>query len=231
MDAMTASARSAPRAMTAAEAAYGHLRAMILDNHLPPGAQRLEAELAVELGMSRTPVREAMLRLQQDGLVSVTPRHGMRVAPISASDMRDIYDVLESLEPKAAELLARRGLAGEELAPLSRACDAMEAAIAAEDRPAWAAADEAFHRGLAELCGNRRLAAMAMQVWDQSHRARMFTLAMRPLPARSTAEHRATLEAIRAGDADGAREIYRRHRQRGGAELIALIERSGLAWL
>jgi DNA-binding GntR family transcriptional regulator len=223
-------ARPLPRTPTAAEAAYHRLRALILDNHLPPGAQRLEAELAIELGMSRTPVREAMLRLQQDGLVEVTPRHGMRVAPISPADMRDIYDVLESLEPKAAELLARRGL-GAELAPLAAACDAMEAAIAAGDRAAWAAADEAFHRGLAELCGNRRLAAMAMQVWDQSHRARMFTLAMRPLPERSTAEHRATLEAIRAGDADGAREIYRRHRQRGGAELIALIERSGLAWL
>lgn len=228
---MDATARPAARTPTAAEAAYQRLRAMILDNLLPPGTQRLEAELALELGMSRTPVREAMLRLQQEGLVSVTPRHGMRVAPISVADMRDIYDVLESLEPKAAELLARRGLDGAALAPLVEACDAMEAAIASEDRTAWARGDEAFHRGLAELCGNRRLAAMAVQVWDQSHRARMFTLNMRPLPARSTAEHRATLQAILAGDSDGAREIYRRHRQRGGAELIAVIERSGLAWL
>jgi DNA-binding GntR family transcriptional regulator len=216
---------------TAADAAYQRLRAMILDNHLPPGAQRLEAELALELGLSRTPVREAMLRLQQDGLVSVTPRHGMRVAPISPADMRDIYDVLESLEPKAAELLARRNLPEADLVPLLSSCDAMEAAIAQQDRTAWAQADEAFHRGLAELCGNTRLAAMVMQVWDQSHRARMFTLNMRPLPERSTAEHRATLQAIRAGDAEQARESYRRHRQRGGAELIALIERSGLAWL
>lgn len=216
---------------TAAEVAYQRLRTMILDNHLPPGAQWLEAELALELGLSRTPVREAMLRLQQDGLVSVTPRHGMRVAAISPADMRDIYDVLESLEPKAAELLARRNLPEADLAPLLSACDAMETAIARQDRAAWAQADEGFHRGLAELCGNRRLAAMVVQVWDQSHRARMFTLNMRPLPERSTAEHRATLDAIRAGDAESAREMYRRHRQRGGAELIALIERSGLAWL
>ncbi|MFC2998759.1 GntR family transcriptional regulator [Falsiroseomonas tokyonensis] len=229
---MNAALPTAPaRQATAAETAYQRLKAMILDNLLPPGSQRLEAELAVQLGLSRTPVREAMLRLQQDGLVTVTPRHGMRVQPISAADMRDIYDVLESLEPKAAELLARRGLDDAALRPLAEACDAMEAAIAAEDRPAWARADEAFHHGLATLCGNRRLSAMVMQVWDQSHRARMFTLAMRPLPARSTAEHRATLVAIRAGDADGAREVYRQHRQRGGAELIALIERSGLAWL
>jgi DNA-binding GntR family transcriptional regulator len=172
-----------------------------------------------------------MLRLAQDGLVSVTPRHGMRVLPISIADMRDIYDVLTSLEPTAAELLARRSLPAEQLRPLHAACDAMEAAISAEDRAAWAAADEAFHRGLVELCGNRRLAAMAMQVWDQSHRARMVTLNLRPLPAASTAEHRAIMVAIAAGDADCARELYRLHRRRGGAELIALIERSGLAWL
>jgi DNA-binding GntR family transcriptional regulator len=204
---------------------------MILDNALPPGVQRLEAELAMELGMSRTPVREAMLKLQQEGLVAVTPRHGMRVLPLSAADMRDIYDVLESLEPKAAELLARRGLAPAQLAPLHAACDAMDAALQAGDRGAWAAADEAFHRGLLALCGNRRLAAMVGQVSDQSHRARMLTLNLRPLPAASTAEHRAIMVAIAAGDGDGARELFRLHRRRGGAELIALIERSGLAWL
>jgi len=230
---MTATALPAPRMRTptAAADAYQRLRAMILDDALPPGTQRLEAELAVALGMSRTPVREAMIRLEQEGFVTITPRHGMRVLPISVTDMRDIYDVLTSLEPTAAELLARRRLPPAQLAPLHAACDAMAAALDAEDRRAWAAADEAFHRGLVELCGNTRLAAMVMQVWDQSHRARMFTLNMRPLPEASTAEHRAIMQAIAAGDADRARETYRLHRRRGGAELIALIERSGLAWL
>lgn len=228
---MGATPKPVARLPTAAEAAHRRLRAMILDNQLPPGAQRLEAELALELGLSRTPVREAMLRLQADGLVTVTPRHGMRVAAVSPADMREIYDVLESLEPMAAELVARRGLKPAALAPLRRACDAMETALGREDRPAWARADEAFHRGLLDLCGNGRLASMVMQVWEQSHRARMFTLNLRPLPAASTAEHRAITEAIAAGDADGARETFRLHRRRGGAELIALIERSGLAWV
>ncbi|WP_239451476.1 GntR family transcriptional regulator [Elioraea rosea] len=219
------------RPATAAEAAHQRLKQMILDNALPPGTQRLEAELALELGCSRTPIREAMLRLERDGLVAVTPRHGMRVLPVSLADMRDIYDVLESLEPKAAELLARRGLPADELAPLHSACEAMEAALANEDRPAWAKADEAFHSGLVDLCGNRRLAAMVMQVWDQAHRARMLTLNLRPLPAASTAEHRAIMVAIAAGDGDSARELYRLHRRRGGTELMSLIERSGLAWL
>ena len=220
-----------PASLTAAESAYRRVKAMVLDNALPPHSQWLEAELALQLGMSRTPVREAMLRLAQEGLVAVTPRHGMRVLPLSAGDMRDIYDVLESLEPKAAELLARRGVGADLLAPLHAACDAMEAALATGDRLAWAGADEAFHRHLLDQCGNRRLAAMVMQVWDQSHRARMVTLNLRPLPAASTAEHRAMLVAIAAGDGDRARELFRLHRRRGGAELIALIERSGLGWL
>ena len=228
---MMESRAPAPRPPTAAEGAYQRLKPMILDNLLPPGTQMLEAEIALQLGLSRTPVREAMLRLQQDGLVAITPRHGMRVLPISAADMRDIYDVLESLEPTAAELVARRELPDSALRPLEAACEAMEAALTAEDRARWAAADEDFHLTLATLCGNQRLAAMVMQVWDQSHRARMFTLNLRPLPARSTQEHRAMLLAIRAGNGEGARELYRQHRRRGGAELIALIERSGLAWL
>jgi len=222
--------RSPTRPPTAAESAYARLKAMILDNALPPGEQRLEAALALELGLSRTPVREAMVRLAQDGLIAITPRPGMRVLPISTADMRAIYEVLTSLEPTAAELLARRALPPARLRPLHRTCDAMEAALAAQDRVAWAIADEAFHRGLVDLCGNGRLAAMVMQVWDQSHRARLFTLNMRPMPAASTAEHRAVMNAIAGGDGDAARELYRRHRQRGGAELIALIERSGLAW-
>jgi DNA-binding GntR family transcriptional regulator len=225
------SASAGPSGGTASDNAYRRVKAMILDNLLPPHSQHLEAELALRLGMSRTPVREAMLRLAQEGLVAVTPRHGMRVLPISAADMRDIYDILESLEPKAAELLARRQVGSALLAPLHDACDAMEAAIATSDRHAWAAADEAFHRHLLDLCGNRRLAAMVMQVWEQSHRARMVTLNLRPLPAASTAEHRAMLVAIAAGDGDKAHELFRQHRRRGGAELIALIERSGLGWL
>ncbi|MBC9176632.1 GntR family transcriptional regulator [Pseudoroseomonas ludipueritiae] len=219
------------RTPTAADLAHARLKTLILDNHLPPGAQRLESELAVQLGLSRTPVREALVRLEQEGLIAITPRHGMRVLPIAAGDMREIYEVLTSLEPMAAELLARRPEPACGLDRLETACTAMEQALAAQDRTAWAAADEAFHLGLAELCGNRRLAGMVMQVWDQSHRARLFTLNQRPLPVRSTTEHRRVLEAIAAGEAERARELYRRHRHRSGVELVSLIERSGVTWL
>src|SRR4051812_8794246 len=76
---------------------YQRLKQRILDNEYAPGTQVLEQDLASGLGLSRTPVREALIRLQQEGLVEVVPRHGMRVLPLSPRDMREIYTVLTSL--------------------------------------------------------------------------------------------------------------------------------------
>jgi DNA-binding GntR family transcriptional regulator len=210
------------------EVAYQWLRQRILDNEYAPGTQILEQALADQIGISRTPVREALIELQQDGLVEIVPRHGVRILPLSPDDMREIYAILTNLEPMAAEELALRRPSPALIAPLVEACDAMEAAVASADRAAWAKADEKFHLALLELCGNRRLTGIVMAMWDQAHRARMFTLKLRPLPVESTREHRAALEAILAGDAVKAREIYRAHRQRGGDELMKLIERYGL---
>lgn len=217
------------RAPRSTDTVYARLKQHILDNHYPPGAQILESEVAAELNASRTPVREAFVRLQQEGLLEIVPRHGVRISALSPDDMREIYEVLMSLEPTAVELLAARRPGRAELESLIASCDAMEAALAGEpDLQAWAAADEAFHLNLARLCGNKRLAAMIMQVWDQAHRARMFTLSLRPLPVRSTEEHRAVVEAILAGDVERARSIYHAHRKRGGNELTTIIERHGI---
>ncbi len=212
------------------EAAYASIKARILDSDLPPGSHVLEQVLAKEMGMSRTPTREALVRLQQEGLLQIVPRHGVRISTLSPSDMRDIYQVLVSLEPTAIELLTLLRPSREDLAGLVTACDNMERALASDppDLRAWAAADELFHMDLAARCGNRRLASMVMTVWDQAHRARMFTLFMREVPRRSTAEHRAVVEAILAGDPGYARTLYEAHRRRGGEELMAIIERLGL---
>jgi DNA-binding GntR family transcriptional regulator len=216
-------------AQRSTEFAYRLIKQNILDNEYAPGAQILEQDIAAELNVSRTPVREAFVRLKQDGLLEIVPRHGVRISVLSPDDMREIYQVLISLEPMAVELLARRRPSDDELAPLIKACTAMERALAGRkpNLKAWAAADEAFHSNLATLCGNRRLAGMIMTVWDQAHRARMFTLTLRPLPTRSTQEHRDVVEAVRAGDVAGARELYAAHRRRGGDEMMAIIERHG----
>lgn len=209
--------------------AYRRIKEKILDNEYAPGSQILEQDIAAELALSRTPVREALVRLQEDGLLEIIPRHGVRISALSPSDMREIYEVLLSLEPTAIELLASRRPSKDEVAGLIDACDAMERALAKPkpDLKAWVVADESFHINLAQLCGNRRLAHMIMTVWDQAHRARMFTLHLREVPKRSTEEHRAVVDAILAGKAAQARELYTRHRRRGGEELMAIIERYG----
>jgi DNA-binding GntR family transcriptional regulator len=215
----------------AVERVYRTLRSRILDNALPPGHQALEQAIALELGVSRTPVREALIRLHNEGLVEVVPRHGMRVLPVSPDDMAEIYAILTSLESLAAELAAKRRPDTRELAPLEAACREMEAALAADDLDAWAKADERFHLQLVSLCGNRRLAEVVINFWDRAHRARMVTLRMRPRPANSTREHRAVVKAIREGDAAKARDLHRAHRERGAAELTEILKQFRLSSL
>lgn len=222
------STRAAP-GTSLVDVVYGQIRQRILDNVWPPGHRALEQEVALALGTSRTPVREALMRLAGEGLVEVIPRHGMRVLPVSPADMSEIYDILSALECMAAELLARRKPAAAELKPLVDATRAMDKALAAEDLDAWAAADERFHAGLVSLAGNRQLEATVLNYWDRAHRARMFTLRLRPKPVNSTQEHRQMLERISAGDAEGAAKVTRAHRERASRELVALFERYKLA--
>ena len=211
------------------DAAHEQIRRRILDNAWPPGHRMLEQEVALALGMSRTPVREALVRLQAEGLVEVVPRHGMRVLPVSPTDMREIYEILTALECLAAEQLARRRPSDDEMRPLVEATDAMDRALAVDDLDAWARADELFHAQLVALAGNRLLQATVMNHWDRAHRARMFSLRLRPKPVNSTREHRALVERILAGDAEGAERENRAHRERASRELLAIFERYKLA--
>ena len=211
------------------DSAYEQIRRRILDNDWLPGHSALEQEVAAELGMSHTPVREALLRLQSEGLVAVIPRHGVRVLPVSATDMQEIYQILTALECVAAELLAARKPGDKELAPLVDATKAMDKALKADDLDAWAAADERFHQHLVDLAGNRQLQATALNYWDRAHRARMFSLRLRPKPVNSTREHMQMVERLRAGDVEGAARVTRAHRERARHELVAIFERFKLA--
>jgi DNA-binding GntR family transcriptional regulator len=131
----------------------------------------------------------------------------------------------------AAELLAQRKPGDKELKPLVDATKAMDKALKAEDLDAWAAADERFHAHLVELAGNRQLQATVLNYWDRAHRARLFTLRLRPKPVNSTKEHMQMVERFRAGDAEGAARVTRAHRERANRELVELFERYKLAHL
>lgn len=213
--------------LTHSDIAYQRLKKLILDGVLPAGAQLLEQEAAEKLSMSRTPVREAMIRLQQEGIVAIRPRHGMRVLPVSADDMREIYEVLTSLEGTAVAILAEKGLSKTQKSALDKALNEMDAALTRDDLRAWAEADEVFHSRLVEFSGNSRLIGMVSQLWEQSHRSRLITLRMRPKPTDSNEEHRQLLQAIVEKDGVVARDLHETHRKRAGALLVELLREMG----
>ncbi|MEO3432991.1 GntR family transcriptional regulator [Inquilinus sp. CAU 1745] len=216
-----------------ADAAYRFLRNAILSNELPAGFQAAENEIAARLGMSRTPVHEAMARLQEEGFVQILPRKGILVKALSPADLLEIYDVLIALEGAAAERLAGGHVADvasvlDELA--ARTAD-MEAALRDGDLERWAQDDEAFHDTLVARCGNGRIRRMAATVTGQSHRARRLTLHLRPLPLGSAAEHRAIIDAIRSGDAAAAGTAARSHRSHARDQLVPILDRLKFATL
>jgi len=199
-----------------------------MDNEIAANTQLLEQELAERLNMSRTPVREALNKLEKDGLVEIIPRRGVRILPISGKDMSDIYMILTGLEATAAEYVAKKGLSKKELALMESSVDAMDQALTTNDLSAWAEADERFHKQLVELTHNERLISMVEMLWDQAHRARMITLKLRPRPAQSNSDHRALVDAIIKGDAPTASRVHRDHREKSGAMLVKLLEDLGL---
>jgi len=213
------------------EVAYNELRRRILENEMPAGFQATEQEVAELLNMSRTPTREALVRLSNEGLVQIRPRHGMRVLPVSADDMREIYDILTSLESTAAGLVAERGLKPDEMDELERAVNDMDQALDDDDLAAWAEADQRFHQLLVGYSRNARLRAVVDTYLSQAHRARVITLKLRPKPSQSNADHAAVVTAIKARDVEAARRTHRAHRENAGRMLVGILEDMGFTHL
>lgn len=220
-----------PPRQSVTELAYREIRRQILDGEMPAGFQITEQDLAERLQISRTPTREALLRLEAEGLIEIWPRHGMRVKHISVDDVREIYEILTALESVAAGLAARRKPSPTMLNAMRRSIADMDAALARDDLREWAASDERFHRLLAEASGNERLVEVVDTYFGQAHRLRMMTLRLRPAPSGSNRDHEAVVEAIASQNAEEAERIHRQHREQSGRMLIALLGKHGITSL
>ena len=192
---------------------------------MPIGHQRLEPALALELGMSRTPVHEALVRLQDEGYVELQPRRGMRVLPLSPRDIREITELLACLEVEAAERTAARRLPPDALAAFDAAIEAMDRALEAADIEGWNRADYRFHVLLIESCGNRYLVDTAKRFLEKANRFRFLTSSHRSPPVYSNVNHAAVVEAVRRGDSQSAGEIHRAHKRRWMRELDDILAR------
>lgn len=228
-DGEAAGAAEAP-ASNAAHA-YAVLKRRIMDDFYAPGATVPVQEVSAELGMSRTPIRDALIRLEKERLVELVPRYGFRVLGMSAEVMLDIYQILAGLEAVAIELIIDRGPTESEMARLFAATEELGAALEAGDLDLWAEADAAFHAALVEISGNRQLVSTVRQFAEQTSRARALTLRLRPPPETSTQNHRRLVDAIAAADATTAREIHWNQRLRSGRELAEILRRLNMRHL
>lgn len=200
--------------LSALDRTYGTLRRLILEGEFGPGDRLTGARISELLGVSRTPIRAALVRLEADGLVETTDGKSARVRAITISEVQHGYDVAAGLEGMLVYRLADEGSA-EQFAEISDAVSAMEAAAAAGDKAAWVDGDERFHRLLAEYGNNPLLSLMMERVETIIGRLRFLSLHVNPDGAHLSAlEHRAVTDALIGRDGRGARERHQAHWER-----------------
>ncbi|MEM8701642.1 MAG: GntR family transcriptional regulator [Pseudomonadota bacterium] len=214
---------------TRVDSAYDRLKDEILRGVLPAGYQAPEPDIANRLGMSRTPVREALIRLEAEGLIDLIPRRGARVVAISQKDFREIFEILAVLEGLAADAASCRDMPSDPLQDIHRVMEDGEAALRAKDIAAWARLDDTFHRLVASLSGNDRLTAEICGLLDQVFRANAVLLRLNNAPAARDATHRKIVDAITAGEAEQAAELAKAHRLSGLKTMKELLANSGLS--
>lgn len=186
------------------------LRQQILTGKLKPGERLLEIHLAEELGVSRTPIREAIRKLELEGLVTMIPRRGAEVAQISEKGMSDVLEVRKALDSLAGELACARITEGEK-EQLREACLDFEKAIATKDKAKIAKADVAFHNIITEATRNIRLAQLLNNLSEQMYRYRFEYIKDENQHKALAEEHKRIYDAIRDNKPEQAVEALKNH--------------------
>jgi DNA-binding GntR family transcriptional regulator len=209
-DASTADkATSLPRKVSASsqgEVAYATLRRRIIRCELEPGARITEAQLASETGIGKTPVREALTRLVQEGLVRSMPGHGYEVTPITLGDVQDLFNFRLIIEPAAAQLAAGH-VSATDLRRLDELCTARYSIVDKESESQYLQANYLFHTTIAEASGNRRLAEAVRRALEESERLLHLSNVLRNRSDEVAHEHRDLVDALIAGDGEAARKL------------------------
>ncbi|ADU10606.1 GntR family transcriptional regulator [Micromonospora aurantiaca] len=193
---MTHPSRTAP---SAAERAYRHLKQAILEQSYPGGQLVSEGEIAEATGVSRTPVREALLRLETEGLVKLYPKRGALIRPVSAREIADVIEARRLVELHAADRVWPRR--AELRADLVRRLDEMRRAHAAGDITTLMAADRSFHAAVVEAAGNEILAELYHRLRDRQLRMGEASFRLSPGWAEvALTEHAGQLAALDGDD-------------------------------
>lgn len=187
---------------------FDSLREAILDGKLKPGQRLMEVQLADQLGVSRTPVREAIRKLELEGIVVMLPRKGAYVANMSLKDIMEVLEIRSSLEGLAAFLAAER-INDEDLANLKRIAKELEQTeLNIED---LLKKDVEFHECIFKATNNKRLHQLINSLWEQVYRFRLSYLSDYDALQSIVEEHKMIVEAIEKGDSELARKCATEH--------------------
>lgn len=189
---------------------FNTLRQAILRGELKPGERLMEIRLANQLGVSRTPIREAIRMLELEGLVIMIPRKGAQVAQITEKDLNDVLEVRLGLEELATRFACER-IRSEALGDLYRASRKFESLLETDDLQALAKADVEFHDIIYQATDNARLVQLLNNLREQMYRYRIEYLKKKECYPQLLSEHKAIIEAIESHDKEKATAITGQH--------------------
>lgn len=190
--------------------AYLAVKEAILNGDLPPGSRLVELALADDLGMSRTPVREALNRLLAEELAVVDPMRGMIVKPFDAREVEDFYTLREVLDGLAAKLAAQR-ISQDQLIRLGALVERMELATEKGDEKALVHANVLFHETIFDASANQRLLSLSRTLSDFVRRLSSVAFSDPERDREVAREHRAILDALESRDPEQAERCAREH--------------------
>ena len=198
------------------------LRQAILTGELQPGERLMEITLANRLGVSRTPVREAIHKLEQEGLVIMMPRRGAQVAQITEKDLCEVLEVRLGLEEMAVRFACER-MSDEQFKELCAAADEFSAAIDRNDLTTLAQADEKFHSLICRATGNDCLCSITNNLREQMYRYRIEHLKDHDVRKDLDAEHKAICKALEKRDPETARTILCSHIENQQQSIVRML--------
>ena len=189
---------------------FNTLRENILTGEMKPGERLMEIHLANRLGVSRTPIREAIRMLELEGLVTMVPRKGAEVAQISEKGLRDVLEVRQALDALAMELACER-ITEEEVRELRKACDAFIRMTRTQDAVRIAQADGELHDIIVRASGNDRLVQMVGNLSQQMYRYRLEYIKDVSQHGRLIEEHEEIYRCVRDRDREAGAKAIRMH--------------------
>jgi DNA-binding GntR family transcriptional regulator len=202
------------------------IREAIISGILKPRERLMEIQLAEELGVSRTPIREALRKLELEGFIVMVPRKGAYVADLTFKDIADVFEIRAALEGLAAGLAAER-ITDDELENMERLLVEKAEAIAENDIDKLVNADTKFHDALYRGSRNERLTNIISNLREQIQRFRTTSLSYPGRSKQSLEEHRSIVEAIQSRDPQKARQAAQDHIENAENSMIESIKKDG----